>query len=143
MQHVKLECGDDIERLALSVDNINIIKGASVNLSVVAYTTFDNVLEITSEAEIDLVADEPIIELDKHRIGTSVRSEVTVKPLADKGDTTLRGTIKYGDIVQEVVIPVRIIRYASSEGASLPFKKINPLLFILFIPIRSCKIGGI
>ena len=35
------------------------------------------------------------------------------------------GTIKYGDVVQEVEIPARIIKYGSDEGATLPFTKVD------------------
>lgn len=125
LQHFKLECGDEIERLALNVDHVNIIEGAALGLGVSAHTTFGNKLDITTDAEINLVPDEPILTLEKVQIGTSVSSEIKVKPLALKGETVIRGTIKYGDILQEIEIPARIIKYGSDEGATLPFTKVD------------------
>lgn len=126
LYHYRLECGDDIERLGLNIDYVNIVQGATVSLSAMAYTTFENSIDITAEAEINLAPDDDVITVEKVQRGTSLLYDIKITPKTlDPVETTVRGTIKYGDFVQEVEVPVKIIKYDSDEGATLPFTKVN------------------
>jgi len=126
LYHYRLECGDDIERLGLNIDYVNIVQGATVSLSAMAYTTFENSIDITAEAEVDLKPDDDFITVEKAQRGTSLLYDIKITPLTlEPCETVVRGTIKYGDFVQDVEIPVKIIKYDSDEGATLPFTKVN------------------
>lgn len=124
MHHVLLECGDEIERLALNVDSINILKGAEAELNLTAYYTFGAEKDVTEEASFEFFPDNLIVSFEKIK-NTQGRSVIKVDALSDKGKATVKCRAEYDGIVQEYTMPARIITHASKEAESLCARKVD------------------
>ncbi|MBQ3118673.1 MAG: S-layer homology domain-containing protein [Clostridia bacterium] len=116
-QHFKLQCGDEIEKVYLNSDKINLIKDSKLLMDVEAHTTFGHKIRITPDAIVDVAPlEDGIVTIEK------TAREYILKAIG-VGTTTLAGTVTYNDVSYDVNIPVKIISYNSEEGATLPYRE--------------------
>jgi len=124
MHHVLLECGDEIERLALNIDSINILEGAQAELKLTAYYTFGAEKDVTADAGFEFVPEKPIVAFEKSK-NSQGNSVIKVKALGEKDKTTVKARIEYDGILQEYTMPARIIAHSSDEACTLSAKKVD------------------
>lgn len=122
--HVVLDCGDEVEELVLNMNSVNILAGATVDISVSGKYTFGSEIDVTDKVEYELKPDAPIVSVERADLAN--KTALQVKALADEGETVLRGYVAHGDMRKEIEIPVRIISYGGNEEATkLPFTKVD------------------
>ena len=124
MHHVLLECGDEIERLALNVDSLNILKGSQSELKLTAYYTFGAEKDVTESASFEFLPQKPIVTFEKNK-NAQGNCVIKVKASEEKDSTTVKARVEYDGIVQEYTMPVRIITHSSQEGAELPARCVD------------------
>ena len=120
MHHIKLECGDEIEKVSLNAEKIRIIPDAEVNLTITAYSTFGNRKDVTTTAEFRLEPKENIISVSNEN-GLSVKAKAT------SGETEIKGQIEYSGVKSEVCIPVKIVPQSSKDAENVSFKNVDLL----------------
>ena len=120
MHHVKLECGDEIEKVSLNAEKINILPGAEVNLSITAFSAFGNRKDVTNSADISLKAESDIV-------GLSTDEGIKIKALAASGKTQITGYIKYEDVKTGITIPVQIVKQSDSSAEKLSYTNLDLL----------------
>ena len=117
MVPVKLLCGDEVEELTLNVNSINMLAGAKVDLQVLANYTFGSKPNVTAEATVNLIPDDPIVETKLSTDGSA--NVINIISTGQIGETTLRGYVEYRGARKDVEIPVKIISYGNPETAKL------------------------
>lgn len=120
MHHVKLECGDEIEKVSLNVEKIRILPSAEINLTITTYSSFGNRKDVTTSAKFELKPKDNIVEV-------SDDNGLLVKAIQDSGETEITGFVEYENIRCDVNIPVKIINQSSKEAEKVHFEKIDLL----------------
>ncbi len=113
----KLQCGDEVEKLTLNVNTINMLAGAKVDLQVLANFTFGSKDNVTAEATYDLKPDDPIVEMKLSTEGST--NVMNIISTGEIGETTLRGYVEYRGVRENIEIPIKIISYGNPETAKL------------------------
>jgi len=120
MHHVKLECGDELEKIALNTEKIRLIPDAQVNLTITAYSTFGNRKVVTSAAKYRLEPKDDIVSVDN-------KNGLCIKALKSSGETQIDGYIEYDGVKCDVSIPVKIVSQSSKDAENVSFKKVDLL----------------
>lgn len=115
----KFNFGDEIEKVALSSDNISVLSGASIEHQITAYYTFAGATNITADAKANLrIEDESVATLKMVDGGIEITAGL-------KGSTKVVGTVEYKGKIYNVDVPVNVITISSEEAVTLPFREFS------------------